>query len=234
MDRALRRRIVERHLETGGGEPAPEQGGAFAVVLAWGIHGRDPDQFPAERGNLSAGRVRLAKDPRLEAAARPDGAASKPRIPLRGTAGRCPDLTGGPHFDNIGNMERTAGRPTADALESPCALSPESRLDVFRRLVEGGPDRLAVGGRRQALQVAPSDLLVPPERTRPGRAAELLPPWQVPGLQGELPGDPGSARTPDGALLLRRGVRTRGSAGRGERAVLMRPRGRGRVGRSRQ
>lgn len=52
-------------------------------------------------------------------------------------------------------MERTAGRPTADALESPCALSPESRLDVFRRLVEGGPDRLAVGGGARHCRLPP-------------------------------------------------------------------------------
>ncbi len=42
-------------------------------------------------------------------------------------------------------MERTAPRSTAGALESPCALSSESRLDVFRRLVRGGPDGLAAG-----------------------------------------------------------------------------------------
>ena len=42
-------------------------------------------------------------------------------------------------------MERTTGHSAAGALESPCALSPESRLDVFRRLVEGGPDGPAAG-----------------------------------------------------------------------------------------
>lgn len=42
-------------------------------------------------------------------------------------------------------MERTAGHSNADALESPCALSPESRLDVFHRLVQGSPDGLAAG-----------------------------------------------------------------------------------------
>ena len=39
----------------------------------------------------------------------------------------------------------TRADSTADALESRCALSRESRLDVFRLLVQGGPDGLAAG-----------------------------------------------------------------------------------------
>lgn len=41
-------------------------------------------------------------------------------------------------------METTA-YSTADALESLCALSQERRLDIFRLLVQSGPDGLAAG-----------------------------------------------------------------------------------------
>lgn len=42
-------------------------------------------------------------------------------------------------------METTTARSVADALESRCALSRESRLDVFRSLAQGGPDGLGAG-----------------------------------------------------------------------------------------
>ena len=42
-------------------------------------------------------------------------------------------------------METTATEATADALAPPCALSRESRLDVFHLLAQGGPDGLAAG-----------------------------------------------------------------------------------------
>ena len=42
-------------------------------------------------------------------------------------------------------MERTATYSTNDALEMLCALSQESRLDIFRLLVQSGPDGLPAG-----------------------------------------------------------------------------------------
>jgi DNA-binding transcriptional ArsR family regulator len=42
-------------------------------------------------------------------------------------------------------METTEAYSTAEALEMLCALSQESRLDIFRLLVQSGPDGLAAG-----------------------------------------------------------------------------------------
>ena len=42
-------------------------------------------------------------------------------------------------------METRAAQSTAEALEMLCALSQESRLDIFRLLVQSGPDGLAAG-----------------------------------------------------------------------------------------
>ncbi|MDE2971412.1 MAG: helix-turn-helix domain-containing protein [Acidobacteriota bacterium] len=42
-------------------------------------------------------------------------------------------------------METTAAYSTAEALDMLCALSQESRLDIFRLLVQSGPDGLAAG-----------------------------------------------------------------------------------------
>lgn len=42
-------------------------------------------------------------------------------------------------------MEMMTADSTAEALESPCALSRKSRLDVFRSLARGGPGGLTVG-----------------------------------------------------------------------------------------
>lgn len=42
-------------------------------------------------------------------------------------------------------METTKAYSTAEALEMLCALSQESRLDIFRLLVQSGPDGLAAG-----------------------------------------------------------------------------------------
>ena len=42
-------------------------------------------------------------------------------------------------------MERTAAYSTTNALETLCALSQESRLDIFRLLVSSGPEGLPAG-----------------------------------------------------------------------------------------
>ena len=42
-------------------------------------------------------------------------------------------------------METNGAQSTAEALEMLCALSQESRLDIFRLLVQSGPDGLAAG-----------------------------------------------------------------------------------------
>lgn len=42
-------------------------------------------------------------------------------------------------------METTGAYSASDALDSLCALSQESRLDIFRLLVQSGPDGLAAG-----------------------------------------------------------------------------------------
>ncbi|MCY4627277.1 MAG: helix-turn-helix domain-containing protein [Acidobacteria bacterium] len=42
-------------------------------------------------------------------------------------------------------METTVACSTPEALDSLCALSQESRLDIFRLLVRQGPDGLAAG-----------------------------------------------------------------------------------------
>ena len=42
-------------------------------------------------------------------------------------------------------METTGAYTTSEALEMLCALSQESRLDIFRLLVQSGPDGLAAG-----------------------------------------------------------------------------------------
>ena len=42
-------------------------------------------------------------------------------------------------------METPAAYSTNNALETLCALSQESRLDIFRLLVQGGPAGLAAG-----------------------------------------------------------------------------------------
>ena len=42
-------------------------------------------------------------------------------------------------------METTAAYSTSNALETLCALSQESRLDIFRLLVSSGPEGLPAG-----------------------------------------------------------------------------------------
>lgn len=71
-------------------------------------------------------------------------------------AGRRPDLTRGSYFDSIGNMETRATDSAAGALESRCALSRDSRLDVFHLLAQGGPDGLAAGSAGHCKAPAPT------------------------------------------------------------------------------
>jgi len=49
------------------------------------------------------------------------------------------------YFNILGNMEMGRDYSTAEALEMLGALSQESRLDIFRLLVQSGPDGLAAG-----------------------------------------------------------------------------------------
>lgn len=51
-------------------------------------------------------------------------------------------------------METKAVYSTAEALEMLCALSQESRLDIFRLLVQSGPDGLAAGAIARHCQLA--------------------------------------------------------------------------------
>lgn len=53
-------------------------------------------------------------------------------------------------------MERTAAYSAADVPESPCALSQENRLGLFRRLVQSGPDGLAAGKMARHCRVLPA------------------------------------------------------------------------------
>ena len=57
-----RRRIVEGHVETGGGEAVTEKGRALHVILAGRVYSRDPDQRAAKGGDLVAGGLRLFQD----------------------------------------------------------------------------------------------------------------------------------------------------------------------------
>ncbi len=57
-----------------------------------------------------------------------------------------------PQFDNTGNMEK---KPALAAL---AGLAQESRLDIFRLLVEQGPEGLAAGEIAEKLKVANATL----------------------------------------------------------------------------
>src|SRR5688500_13779436 len=64
--------------------------------------------------------------------------------------GRLTKLTD--HFDNSGNME------TKQAIQSLSALAQESRLSIFRLLVQAGPQGLAAGAIGEALDLPPATL----------------------------------------------------------------------------
>jgi ArsR family transcriptional regulator len=64
------------------------------------------------------------------------------------------------HFDNHRNMEKS------DAVAALAALAQDSRLDVFRLLVQAGPEGLPAGQVATMLKVAPNTLTFHFDRLR--------------------------------------------------------------------
>ena len=64
----------------------------------------------------------------------------------------CVALDFGQRFDNIGTMEM------ADAVEALSALAQETRLQVYRLLVEAGPEGLPAGRIGERLDLPPATL----------------------------------------------------------------------------
>src|SRR5690349_14778773 len=64
------------------------------------------------------------------------------------------------HFNKYRNMKKR------DALAALAALAQENRLDVFRLLVEAGPEGLAAGSVATKLDVAPNTLTFHFDRLR--------------------------------------------------------------------
>jgi ArsR family transcriptional regulator len=69
-------------------------------------------------------------------------------------------LTTGHHFDIRRNMEK------AQAVAALAALAQDSRLDVFRLLIEAGPDGLSAGTVAERLKLAPNTLTFHFDRLR--------------------------------------------------------------------
>jgi ArsR family transcriptional regulator, arsenate/arsenite/antimonite-responsive transcriptional repressor len=69
-------------------------------------------------------------------------------------------LDKGQHFDNRRNME------TNDAVAALAALAQNNRLDVFRLLVEAGPDGMPAGEVARALDLPPNTLTFHFDRLR--------------------------------------------------------------------
>ena len=61
-------------------------------------------------------------------------------------------MANGQHFDNIGNME------TRQAVKALAALAQETRLNVFRALVETGEEGLSAGDLAEQLEVPAATL----------------------------------------------------------------------------
>src|SRR5882724_2357807 len=73
---------------------------------------------------------------------------------------RGPCLTYNEYFDIRRNME------TSEAVAALAALAQDNRLDVFRLLVQAGPDGMAAGQLAHALDLAPNTLTFHFDRLR--------------------------------------------------------------------
>jgi DNA-binding transcriptional ArsR family regulator len=69
-------------------------------------------------------------------------------------------LTTGQHFSNYRNMEKS------DAVAGLAALAQDNRLDVFRLLVQAGPEGMPAGKVAEQLDLAPNTLTFHFDRLR--------------------------------------------------------------------